>query len=239
MPERLHKLMASRGVASRREAERLIAAGAVSVNGRVAGLGEIVDPDRDTIVVRGRALPRAPRRIYIALNKPAGVVTTSRRHRDESIVLDMVPETDRLVPVGRLDRETSGLLLLTNDGAWLNSVAHPRYQVEKEYRATVSGSPSKGALQRLREGVRLPDGTPTAPADVRVLETGEAFSILSITVREGKKRQIRLMCQMVGHRVMELERVRIGSLRLGTLQPGQWRSLTRQEVAELARTGGD
>jgi len=230
--ERLQKILASAGIASRRRAEALIAGGDVMVNGAVAVLGQSADLDVDSIVVRGRPLA-APRARYVALHKPAGYVTTLRGHGGEPTVLHLLDLPERVYPVGRLDRDSGGLLLLTNDGDWANLIAHPRYGIEKEYEVLVRGNPSLPVVAHLERGVRLETGAVTAPARVRRLGSGDGTTRLSLTLTEGKKRQIRLMCAAVGHPVVRLTRVRIGPIRLGRLPVGHVRDLTEQEVESI------
>jgi len=236
MKERLQKVLAWRGVSSRRAAEDLIAAGEVTVNGRTAVIGDSVDPDADVILVGGWPVGR-PARMYLALHKPRGYVSSVRRTHGEATVLDLVPVGSRVYPVGRLDKDTSGLLLLSNDGEWANVVAHPRYRVEKEYLALVRGTPSAASLRRLREGVALPDGGTTAPATVVSRGRVDGDTLLSITVIQGKKRQIRLMAEAMGNPVITLSRVRIGPLKLGDLPEGEWRHLESEEVESIRRYG--
>jgi 23S rRNA pseudouridine2605 synthase len=233
MKERLHKVLASMGVATRRRAEEMIARGEVTVNGRVAQLGDSADPQHDRICLRGQLLTAVPDRVYIALNKPAGYVTSLRSTHGERTVSELLPAGTRVFPVGRLDRDTSGLLLLTNDGNWANVVMHPRYGVEKEYLALVEGHPSSEAIRRLRQGVVLPDGTRTSPARVEILSCADANTRLAIVVIEGKKRQIRQMARLVGHPVIELRRTRIGPIHLGRLEEGEWRHLHPNEVTSI------
>lgn len=237
MKERLQKVLSSRGVASRRKAEEMIASGEITVNGSVAQVGDLVEPETDLILVRGKALEQEVGPTYLALNKPRGYVTSLRSTHGERTVMDLVDIAERVYPVGRLDKETSGLLLLTNDGDWANIVTHPRYMVEKEYRAVVREQPSADALERLRSGVLLPDGSTTAPAQVSIVSRGGANMLLSITVVEGKKRQIRLMAEAVGHPVIDLTRVRVGPITLGSLGEGAWRRLTDEEIARVRAYG--
>lgn len=237
MPERLQKVLARAGIASRRRAEELIARGEVEVNGHVAELGESVDADHDVVTVRGERLGARAEHRYLAFHKPPGYVTSTRSTHGETTVFDLVPFARGLNPVGRLDKDTSGLLLLTNDGAWGNTVMHPRYGVDKEYLAAVRGRPSPAALARLRQGVALPDGEVTAPTQVQIVGEENGRTRLRLTVREGKKRQIRLMLQAVGHSVVTLHRVRVGPIRLGTLPEGQWRDLAPEEVESIRERG--
>lgn len=227
---RLAKFLAHAGVASRRAAERLIAEGRVTVDGAV-----VTDPARDVtgesaVAFDGERLGGEEPRVVYALHKPAGVVSTAQDTHGRRTVVDLVPGGRRLYPVGRLDADTTGLILLTNDGELANRLTHPRYEVPKTYRATVGGPPvSERALRALRNGVRLDDGA-TAPARVRRLDP----RTLEITIHEGRKRQVRRMCEAVGHPVERLQRVRFGPLALGDLPAGRARRLSPAEVRELA-----
>jgi 23S rRNA pseudouridine2605 synthase len=227
---RLQKVLARAGVGSRRVAEDLIAGGRVTVNGRVAVLGARVDPRRDAIEVDGVPVAVDPRLAYYLLNKPAGVVTTAADTHGRPTVVDLVPAEPRVFPVGRLDRETEGLLLLTNDGGLAHRLAHPSHGVDKEYLAEVAGQPSRGALRRLRDGVELDDG-PTAPAKASLV----APNLVRITIHEGRNRQVRRMCEAVGHPVVRLVRTRIGPISDRRLGPGEWRRLEVDEVRALER----
>jgi 23S rRNA pseudouridine2605 synthase len=225
---RLAKYLAHAGVASRRAAERLIADGRVTVGG-----DRVTDPARDVDEESGVAVdgePVSPEgHVVYALNKPAGVVSTAHDTHGRPIVTELVPGERRLYPVGRLDADTTGLILLTNDGALANLLTHPRYEVPRTYVARVEPAPvGEAALRRLREGVDLDDGR-TAPAAARQLRPGA----LELTLREGRKRQVRRMCEAVGHRVVELERIAFGPLRLGDLAAGRHRRLTAAEVERL------
>ena len=228
--ERLQKILAQAGLGSRRTCEELIAAGRVRVNGEVATLGTRADPEHDAIEVDGAIVGVRQGLVHYLLNKPAGVVTTASDPQGRPIVVDLVPAEPRVYPVGRLDADTEGLLLLTNDGELAHRLTHPSFGVEKEYLAEVEGRPSRGALRRLREGVELDDG-PTAPAKASLV--GERT--LRITIHEGRNRQVRRMCEAVGHPVVRLVRVRIGSLADRRLSPGDWRPLTQREVRDLER----
>ena len=231
--ERLQKVLAARGVASRRAAERLILEGRVTVAGTVVSeLGTRVDP-RARIAVDGRPVaPAAPRR-YLALNKPVGVVTTVADPQGRRTALDFVGAGGRLYPVGRLDVDSAGLLLLTDDGEWAQRVLHPRYGHEREYEVVVRGRVTQTALARLRRGVSLEEGS-SRLRGVRVVRAGERGSALRVTLAQGWKRQVRRTLAAVGLPVVSLVRVRMGPIRLGSLRPGEWRPLRDAEVRALA-----
>ncbi len=236
MAERLQKLLAQAGVGSRRACEDLIRQGRVAVNGQTAQLGQKADPARDHITVDGQPIRRRPRHAYIALYKPVGVVCTTRDPQGRPTVLDLVPQFTamRLWPVGRLDADSEGLVLLTNDGELAHRLTHPRYEHTKEYKVCVEGHPDAAALRRWREGVLL-DGRRTAPAQVEWLPREGDRAWLRVVLREGRKREIRRVAALLGYPVVRLIRVRIGPVRLGNLQPGEWRHLTRQELAHVER----
>jgi 23S rRNA pseudouridine2605 synthase len=236
LPVRLQKILSAAGVASRRAAETMIVAGRVSVNGEVVTeLGTRADPEADDIRVDGRRIGR-PRRHYIALYKPRGYVTTRSDPEHRPTVLDLLGAKDYIYPIGRLDYDSEGLLLLTNDGDFAERLMHPRYGVDREYEARVRGVPEPTTVQRLARGVVI-EGRRTAPAQVRLVETGRGArgdqSILSIVLHEGRTRQVRKMCEAVGHAVVRLRRVRVGPIRLGALKPGEFRELTHAEVRQL------
>lgn len=227
-PVRLAKYLAHAGVASRRAADRLIAEGRVTVAGDVATDPALDVDDASGVAVDGEAVGAEERVVY-AVNKPAGVVSTARDTHGRPTVTAIAPQGRRLYPVGRLDAQTTGLILLTNDGELANLLTHPRYQVPKTYLAGVAPARvSEAALRQLREGVELDDGR-TAPARARQVRPG----VLELTIREGRKRQVRRMCEAVGHRVVELRRVAFGPLRLGDLREGSHRRLTAAEVERL------
>jgi len=231
--ERLQKVLAAAGIASRRKCEELIRQGRVTVNDRIATLGSSVDHERDHITLDGVAVSLPKHYTYILLNKPAGYVTTARDEWGRPTVLDLVKDVpERIFPVGRLDRDTEGLILLTNDGDLANRLTHPRYALEKEYLALVHGRPSEKALNRLRRGVEV-EGRPTAPAKVELVRQEDALTWLRITIHEGRKHQVRLMCQAVGHPVERLIRVRMGPLTVKGLKPGEHRPLKPEEVERL------
>jgi 23S rRNA pseudouridine2605 synthase len=238
--ERLQKVLARAGVGSRRTNEILISERRVTVNGEVAVLGRRVDPQHDRIALDGVPVIVDASLVHWVLNKPAGYVTTARDTHGRPTVLDLVPGEPRVFPVGRLDLDTEGLLLLTNDGELAELLAHPRHGVEKEYFAEVEGKPSPAALRALRAGVELDDG-PTRPARVKIVqESGSGTTALEIVVKEGRKRMVRRMCASVGHPVVRLARTRIGPLRDPRLAPGTWRVLATDEVRALyaAALGG-
>lgn len=229
-PERLQKLLARVGVGSRRVVEDMIAEGRISVNGEVAELGRRADPDVDSIEIDGTLVGVRPDTVWYLLNKPAGVVTTASDPHGRPVVIDLVPGEPRVFPVGRLDLDTEGLLLLTNDGEVTHRLTHPSYGVEKEYLAHVEGRPGRGALRRLREGVELEDGL-TAPAKVSAVEP----EVIRLVIHEGRNRQVRRMCEAVGHPVRRLVRVRIGPITDRSLAPGEHRRLAVGEVRALER----
>jgi pseudouridine synthase len=232
---RLNAFLARAGVASRRRADELIREGRVRVNGRPGELSTVVGA-RDVVEVDGRPVERQPL-AYVLLHKPAGLVTTARDPQGRPTVVDLVRHDVRVVPVGRLDADSTGALLLTNDGRLAHRLAHPRYGVAKVYEVEVDGAPSAEALERLRQGVELEDGL-TAPASVHVVRRGARRSLLELTLHEGRKRQVKRMCEAVGHRVRRLHRPRYAGLDLSGLGPGEWRELTREEVDALRELTG-
>ncbi len=228
--ERLQKVLARVGIGSRRVCEDLIAEGRVLVDGEMAVLGRRVDPETALIEVDGAPVGVRPDLVHYVLNKPAGVVTTADDPQGRPTVVGLVPNEPRVFPVGRLDVDTEGLLLLTNDGELAHRLTHPSYGVEKEYVAEVEGLPTRAVLRRLREGVELDDG-PTAPARATLVDP----SVVRLTIHEGRNRQVRRMCEAVGHSVVRLVRTRIGPLADRSLAPGAWRELTGDEVRSLQR----
>jgi 23S rRNA pseudouridine2605 synthase len=229
--ERLQKVLARVGLASRRASEELIAKGRVTVNGEIAELGRRVDITADRVEVDGTPIPIAPGLVHLLLNKPRGVVSTADDPQGRPTVIELVPDEPRVFPVGRLDQDTEGLLILTNDGELTHRLTHPRFGVEKEYLAHVQGRPTRGTVRRLREGVELSDGL-TAPAEASLL----APDLLRLVIHEGRNRQVRRMCEAVGHPVERLVRTRIGPLADRRLKPGTWRPLTVDEVLDLERS---
>ena len=233
--ERLQKILSRAGVASRRHAEEMIVGGRVTVNGQaMTELGTRVDPSRDEVRVDGRLLSLAEQRVYLALNKPAGYVSTAHDPQGRRTVLDLVPGVTGLFAVGRLDFASEGLLLFTTDGEWAQRVSHPRYGSEKEYLVEVSGRPKPATLARLREPLDLGDGDWSSGAGVALEGSTPDHSMLRIVLREGKNRQIRRMMDVVGHPVSRLVRVRVGAVHLGKLRPAEWRHLTHAEIAATA-----
>lgn len=233
--ERLQKILAQAGIASRRHSEALITAGRVTVNGEVVTtLGTQADPEKDAIAVDGRVIEPTPSRSYYLLNKPRGYLSTCFDPQGRKTVLELVPFTPGLHPVGRLDKDTSGLLILTNDGDLTEALTHPRHGIPKTYVAEVKGRPNPSAIERLRGGVKLEGGT-TLPAKVEVLDKRKESTLLAITIREGRNRQVRRMAEAVGHPVMRLERVAIGSLTAHQLPLGEYRALSEAEVDNLRR----
>lgn len=223
-------MLAAAGLGSRRKCEEMIADGRVKVDGQVAVLGRRVDPATAVVEVDGVPIGVAPGLVYYLLNKPPGVLTTRHDPEGRPTVIDLVPPEPRVFPVGRLDADSEGLLILTNDGQLAHRLMHPSMGVEKEYLAEVDGAPGPGALRRLREGVALDDGI-TAPA--RASSPGPG--LVRITIHEGRKRQVRRMLSAVGYPVRRLVRLRIGPLSDRTLRPGQWRELSTEEVRALER----
>ncbi len=232
-PERLQKVLARIGVGSRRASEEIIDAGRVTVNGVVATLGQRVDEENDSVAVDGVVMSVQHGLITYLLNKPAGVVSTASDPEGRPIVIDLVPKEPRVFPVGRLDYETEGLLLLTNDGDLTHRLTHPSFGVEKEYLAEVEGRPTRAAIRALREGIELEDGL-TAPAKSAAF--GE--SGIKLTIHEGRNRQVRRMCDAVGFPVRRLVRIRIGPIVDTTLKAGEWRKLERDELLALRRAVG-
>ena len=233
MLERLQKILARAGVASRRGAEELIRSGRVTVNGQVVQtMGLKVDPSRDLVACNGQPI-NFEQKIYVLVNKPAGYVTTLADPQGRPVVVDLVADfPQRLFPVGRLDLDTEGALLMTNDGELGNFILHPRYEVNKTYEALVVGSPTPEELRRLERGVEI-DGQRTRPADIRVLDRRGQRTLVEVVIHEGKKRQVRKMFQAINHRVIHLKRTAYGQLRLGRLAPGKYRILSMDDLKKI------
>ena len=232
---RLHKYIANCGYTSRRRAELLIQVGRVDVNGRVTtSLGSTVNPEKDTVRVNGEEI-HPPEPMTIMLNKPPGVLTSTHDTHDRLTVMDILPRSLRLtgvLPAGRLDQDTQGLLVLTNDGDLGHRITLPRYETEKEYVAVVSGRPSERDLKKLEAGVVI-EGKKTAPARVKAESFRKSNSTIRVVIREGRKRQVRRMFEVIGHKVVTLCRHRVGGLRLGDLPTGEWRELSESEIGKL------
>ena len=233
MKERLQKLIASAGLCARRTAEEWIAAGRVRVNGEVAVIGGRADPETDTVTVDGRPLPQTAAPVYLMLNKPRGYVTTLSDECGRQTAAELVAGCGaRVFPVGRLDRDSEGLLLFTNDGALMQAMTHPRHQVDKVYEVTVTGA-LEGAAQRLAAVTELEDGTPVVPAQVEAVWQKGGQALLRVTIHQGKNRQVRRMCARIGLHVARLQRVQEDTLLLGGLPPGKWRYLTDKELQSI------
>ena len=232
---RLQKYLANNGVASRRKAEEMILAGKVSVNGKVVTeLGTKINPSLDKIVVEGKEIKQENEHIYILLNKPIGYVTTVKDQFNRESVLDLVKTNKRLVPVGRLDMYTSGALILTNDGDFVYKVTHPKHEIEKTYTVTIKGIVKQEEVEMLKQGVKIEDYI-TKPARVKILKTDEEKnqSRLEITIHEGKNRQVRKMCEAIGHKVLALHRSKIAGIGVKDIELGKWRYLKEQEVKKI------
>ncbi|HHV31710.1 pseudouridine synthase [Caproiciproducens sp. LBM24188] len=230
---RLQKVLADCGIASRRKAEEMIQEGRVRVNGVTARIGDKVDSKKDKISVDGKPLDTHVRNVYIMLHKPRGYITTMSDEMNRKCVAELVQDIpERVYPVGRLDRESEGLLLMTNDGEFSNAIMHPSLHIPKVYRVTVRPSITEDQLTQMSIGMMI-DGRMTAPAGVNVLSQEKGRVVLEIILHEGRNRQIRKMCEQLGLEVARLKRVAIGPLKLGMLQPGKWRALTPEEVKRL------
>ena len=232
---RIQKIIADSGLCSRRKAEELIAGGAVTVNGRRCSLGDKADPRSDIIAVNGERIGSVPReKRYIMLNKPRGYITSMSDEQGRKIAAELLDGVEeRVVPVGRLDRNSEGLLLFTNDGEFANEITHPSRHVSKTYRVTIDGRVSEEQVMRLTAGVELDDGKVTLPCSVEVLVEEPERTVLRITIKQGLNRQIRRMCAAVGLQVGRLRRTAIGGVKLGMLKSGEWRDLTKEELRSL------
>lgn len=234
MEARLQKILSESGYCSRRKAEELISAGRVKINGRPCKLGDKADAGKDVISVDGVNIETSEKRElrYIMLNKPRGYVTTMRDELDRRCVMDLIDTECRVFPIGRLDRNSEGLLLFTNDGDFANKIMHPSGHIKKTYRVTVRPGITEEQLTRLETGIDI-DGIKTLPATARVLSADEGRAVLQLTIREGRSRQIRKMCEAVGLEVARLKRTSVGPLRLGMLKPGEYRDLTAEELSAI------
>lgn len=233
--ERLQKFLSECSVASRRKSEELIREGKVKVNGKIAQVGDKVDPKKDTVTVCGKKVVAVKQKYYIMLNKPRGYVTTMSDELGRKCVAELVQDVGAQVyPVGRLDKDSEGLLLLTNDGEFANAVMHPRKHIPKTYRVTVRSNINDAQIEKLENGIDIEgDGRDTLPASVHVIEKSAERSVFEITIYEGRNRQIRKMCEQVSLDVIRLKRNSVGSVKLGMLKVGKWRELTEDEVHRL------
>ena len=235
---RLQKFLAESGVASRRKSEELIESGKVKVNGHVASIGDKINPKKDTVTVSGKKIVKQKDNTYIVLHKPRGFITTMSDEMDRKCVAELIKDVKcRVFPVGRLDRDSEGMLIFTNDGEFANALTHPTKHVPKTYRVTVRPSISEEQLTALTEGVII-DDRKTAPAEIHVVTKEENRVVLEIILYEGRNRQIRKMCEEVGLEVARLKRTAIGSIKLGMLKQGAWRHLTDDEVRKLMIAAG-
>jgi 23S rRNA pseudouridine2605 synthase len=239
--KRIHAALAEAGIGSRRACEAMVAAGRVSVNGQPARVGQVVQAG-DQILVDGRPVEASPRwHVYYMLNKPAGVISTAKDDRGRRTILDLVRVPERVYPVGRLDADSEGLVLLTDDGELAYRLTHPRYGVPRVYLVLASGQVTLKELGELKQGIALPEGDAMIVQRIRsgaILEQRASETLLRLVLNEGRKREIRRLLLALGHPVLWLRRVQIGSLQIGSLAPGQWRRLTTLEIAELQRTVG-
>lgn len=231
--ERLQKYMASCGVSSRRKCEEIILSGKVKVNQNfVTELGYKIDPGIDKVFVDGKLIKPEEVKVYIALNKPVGYVSTVKDEKGRSTILDLVKVKERIYPIGRLDYDTSGLIILTNDGDIYNRVIHPRKSVNKVYRAEIAGTPTAEEITRFCNGVDIGDYI-TAPANLKVISSSGNITKVEITIHEGKNRQIRRMCDAINHPVVKLKRISVGKIKLGKLEEATWRYLSEEEISYL------
>lgn len=233
MEERLQKFMASCGIASRRKCEEIILQGRVKVNEKlITELGYKINTEKDKITVDSRLIKPEKRKIYIALNKPEGYVSTVKDEKNRKTVLDLVKVDERIYPIGRLDYDTSGLIILTNDGEIYNKIIHPREEKNKIYIAIVKGIPSEVDIKRFQNGLDI-DGYITAPSSFKIISNTKNSTEVIITIHEGRNRQIRKMCQLINHPVLKLKRIQIGKIELGNLPSGKWRFLNEHEIEYL------
>lgn len=234
MKERLQKYMAKCGVASRRKSEEIISQGRVSVNGKIVKEIVMIDEELDKVEVDGQIINLEEKKVYIILNKPVGVITSVKDQFGRKTVTEIVNNKERVYPVGRLDYDTSGLLILTNDGDMAYKMTHPSHEIDKVYSARIKGIPTTEEIDRFKSGLSIEDYI-TAPSDIKILMKYENSSLVHITIHEGRNRQVRKMCNAINHPVLELKRIRMGDIELGDLKSGEWRELTECEVEFLKR----
>lgn len=232
MKERLQKYIARNGIASRRKSEEIIFSGRVKVNGKTVNEIVTIDDESDVVEVDGIAIKPLTNRIYVILNKPVGYITSSSDQFGRKTVLDIINIKQRIYPVGRLDYDTSGLLILTNDGDFTLKLTHPSHEIKKTYRAQIKGIPSSHEIEEFCRGLDIEDYH-TSAAEFNIISTFEENTVADITIHEGKNRQVRKMCEKIGHPVIKLERIRIGEISLGNLKTGEWRYLSPDEVRKL------
>lgn len=232
MKERLQKYIAKCGTASRRKAEELIFEGRVKVNGSVVNNVVIVDDEVDVVELDGKVIKPEENMVYIMVNKPTEIITSAKDQFDRKTVLDIVNVKERVYPVGRLDYDTSGLLILTNDGDVTNRMTHPSHEVNKVYAAEIIGVPTKEEMDYFEKGLKIEDYI-TSPARIRIIESKRDMALIEVTIHEGKNRQVRKMCEAIGHPVINLKRIAFGKLKLGKLKPGEWRNLSESEIEYL------
>lgn len=232
MKERLQKYMAKCGVASRRKSEEIISQGRVSVNGKVTKEIVMIDEELDIVKVDGQMINLEEKKVYIILNKPVGVITSVKDQFNRKTVTEMINIKERVYPVGRLDYDTSGLLILTNDGDTAFKLTHPSHEIEKVYEARIKGIPKADEIEKFKSGLSIEDYI-TAPSNIEILMKYENSSLVHITIHEGRNRQVRKMCNAINHPVLELKRIKMGDIELGDLESGKWRELTEWEVEYL------
>jgi 23S rRNA pseudouridine2605 synthase len=234
MKERLQKYMAKCGVASRRKSEEIISQGRVSVNGETVNQIVMIDEEIDNVKVDGQIITLEGKKVYLILNKPVGVITSVKDQFGRKTVIEILNVKERVYPVGRLDYDTSGLLLLTNDGDVAYKMTHPSHEIEKVYSARIKGIPTMEEIERFKSGLEIEDYI-TAPSDIKILSQYGNSSLVQITIHEGRNRQVRKMCNAINHPVLELTRIMMGEIELGNLKSGEWRALTEEEVKYIKR----
>ncbi|AWI05205.1 pseudouridine synthase [Clostridium drakei] len=233
MEERLQKYMAACGIASRRKCEEIILQARVKVNGKIVNeLGAKIDEEKDLVTLDGKLIKKEKNKVYIALNKPKGYVSTVKDERGRKTILDLVDVTERIYPIGRLDYDTSGLILLTNDGDIYNKIIHPKQEKNKIYIALIKGIPTENDIKKFEKGINI-DGYVTAPAKFKIVKKFKDYCEVEIIIHEGRNRQIRKMCDFINHQVLELKRLQIGDIKLGNLPLGKWRYLNTKEIQNI------